>query len=102
MDIRFVLLGSFFEDRLRPQLSARYVLRQGRIAPSFGETTTPDFFLLDARIRYQPIISLTIIAGVENLLDVRYYEHLTRSVRGSNAPIFVFGRNAFATLSWRF
>jgi len=40
---------------------------------------------------------------VQNALDVAYYEHLNRSVRGADAPpIFAPGRNLFAsvTLTW--
>jgi len=41
----------------------------------------------------------TLSAGVNNLLDEAYYEHLNRSVRGANAPILARGRNFYASLN---
>ena len=102
LDIRYALYGSYLKDRLRPEVIFRYVADQSRTSSEFGETGTPSFALLDLKIGYQVTNSLSISAGVNNLLDENYYEHLNRSVRGTNNPIFAPGRNIFASVNFTF
>ncbi len=66
----------------RPQwnmeFSARMVAHQYRVASSLLENTTPGFTTLDLRGTYQPRYAegLTMVAGIENLTDKAYREHL--------------------------
>jgi len=46
--------------------------------------------------------SFTVSAGANNLLDVAYYEHLSRSVRGTPNAIFAPGRNVYVNLNFQF
>jgi iron complex outermembrane recepter protein len=103
LDLRYTLRGDYGQGRWQPTLTLRHVRPQTRIAEAFGEATTPGFTLLDAQLRYRPLTWLLLSTGVQNALDVAYYEHLNRSVRGADAPpIFAPGRNLFAsvTLTW--
>ena len=100
LDIRYAIYGSYLKDRLRPEVTFRYVAEQSRTSPEFGETVTPSFSLLDFKIGYQITAGLSAKVGVNNLLDENYYEHLNRSVRGANAPIFAPGRNFFMNLNY--
>jgi iron complex outermembrane receptor protein len=102
LDVRYAIYGSYLKDRLRPELIFRYVAEQSRVSAEFGETVTPSFSLLDVKIGYQITSGLAVNAGVNNLLDENYFEHLTRSVRGTNAPIFAPGRNFFLNLNYSF
>ena len=102
LDFRYVLSGSYLEDKLRPEVTFRYVQEQARVSPEFGETVTPSFALVDISLRYAITDQWNISAGVNNLLNENYYEHLNRSVRGSNDPIFAPGRNLFTHLAFTF
>ncbi|MFW5757936.1 MAG: TonB-dependent receptor domain-containing protein [Bacteroidota bacterium] len=102
LDIRYALFGNYVKKRLRPELIFRYAAQQRRASDEFGETETPSFSLLDINIGYQITSGLSVNAGVNNLLDENYFEHLTRSVRATDAPIFAPGRNFFAKLNFTF
>jgi iron complex outermembrane receptor protein len=102
LDFRFVLRGSYLKDKLRPEFSLRHVLQQSRISTEFGEMATPAFTLLDIQMAYAFSEKIRISAGVNNLLDENYFEHLNRSVRGSNEPIFAPGRNFFVHVNFSF
>jgi iron complex outermembrane receptor protein len=72
---RLMLLGR------RPgwvEIESRLVDRQDRIDPAFGENPTPGFAVWALRARVQVIPSVEVRAGIENLLDRQYHEHLTR------------------------
>ena len=102
LDLRYTLSGNYMKGKLLPELTFRHVLEQSRTATEFGETPTPSFSLLDAKLAYNFTKSGRITVGVNNIFDENYYEHLTRSVRGNNQPIFAPGRNAFAAINFVF
>ncbi|MBT8187084.1 MAG: TonB-dependent receptor [Croceitalea sp.] len=102
MDIRYTLIGNYLEGKLRPELVFRHVLKQNRISNEFGETQTPSFSLFDINLQYQFTKYANISAGINNVLDANYYEHLSRSVRGNNLPLFAPGQNAFASVNFVF
>jgi len=102
LDLRFTLQGSYLKDRLKPEIAFRQVLQQARISTEFGETATPAFSLLDVKVAYAFTEKIRVSAGVNNLLDEDYFEHLNRSVRGSNDPIFAPGRNLFVKVNFAF
>lgn len=102
LDVRYAIYGSYLKDRLKPEVVFRYVAEQSRASAEFGETVTPSFSLLDVKVGYQITSGLSVNAGVNNLLDENYFEHLNRSVRGGNAPIFAPGRNVFVNLNFTF
>ncbi len=103
LDIRWTLAGSFFQGRLQPEVRFRHVITQTRISEDFGERRTPSFNLIDIQVNYglSKLISLT--AGVNNLFDVGYYEHLNRTIGGASPrPIFAPGRNIFMSFALKF
>ena len=103
LDFRFSLLGNYLNNKLKPELNFRYVLEQARISKEFGETPTPAFALLDVKLSYQFHKIIRLTAGVQNLFNEHYYEHLNRSVRGNNPkPIYAPGRNFFISLNLNF
>ncbi len=100
LDMRIGLSGHFIRNALRPEVVFRYVIKQERVAESYGETVTPGFSTLDLKLTYDISSILHIAGGIRNLFDVAYYEHLSRSVReASERPIYAPGRNLFLTIS---
>jgi iron complex outermembrane recepter protein len=102
LDIRYTLNGHFLENKVNPMLSFRYVLQQDRISRKFGETKTPSFSLLDLGISYQMLDYLKTTVGIKNVFDQAYYEHLSRSVRGTNRNIYAMGRSFYLTIAFDF
>ena len=102
LDIRYTLMGNHLKGKLQTELSFRHVLEQSRISVEYGETTSPSFSLVDATIGYSIYENTRLSAGVNNLLNKSYNEHLNRSVRGTNEPILAPGRNLFASLNINF
>lgn len=102
LDLRYALYGSYFKNKFNPELVFRYVSDQSRISNEFGETATPSFALLDFKAGYQINDNLSFNLGVNNIFDKNYFEHLNRSVRGTNNPIFAPGRNVFVNFNYNF
>jgi iron complex outermembrane receptor protein len=100
LDLQLVIGGSWWKDRIQPEVRLRHVIAQDRIATDFGETETPAFTLLDLQLNYRILPNWRLGVGANNLFDVAYYEHLNRSVRGGDAqPIFAPGRNILVSMS---
>jgi iron complex outermembrane receptor protein len=102
LDLRYTLKGSYLDHRLMPEIAFRYVMEQSRISKEFGETVTPAFYLVDLKLSFQPTHSIRLSAGVNNILDAAYYEHLNRSVRGTSDPIYAPGRCFMGSVSLSF
>jgi iron complex outermembrane receptor protein len=102
LDIRYTLMGNHLKGKLQTEVSFRHVLEQSRVSKEYGETTSPSFSLVDATIGYSIYENTRLSAGVNNLLNRSYNEHLNRSVRGTNEPILAPGRNLFASLNINF
>ena len=101
-EFRYRLLGNFDKDKVQPEIMFRYAAKQDRIATSYGETKSPAFSLIDAKVSWHLKSMLTATGGVQNLFDVAYYEHLARSVRGVDTrPIYSPGRSFYLTLTSR-
>lgn len=98
LDLRVSLSGDLGD--FSPEISLRSVLRQNRVSPSYGEMTTPAFTVLDIGVTYKAMAHLKLFAGVENLFDEAYYEHLSRRIPGENRPIYSPGRNFYLALIW--
>ncbi len=79
--------------------SARMVDRQNRVAASLGEEPTPGFTTFDVRGFWQVNQSLNVSAGVENVFDRFYREHLDyRTGRG----VFQPGRTVYVGAELRY
>ena len=102
-DSRFILIGSYLKNKLKPKVVVRYAAQQDRVAASFGESNSPAFALLDLDVSYNAWEKWMFSAGVKNLFDEAYYEHLSRMVRdASGNPIYNPGRSMYVTASFKF
>jgi iron complex outermembrane receptor protein len=98
LDLRYSLIGNYFYNKLRPEISIRHVIRQNRISNIFGEVKTPAFTIVDLSLRYQFNKVIGVTFGVQNLLNELYYEHLSRAIRETKSPIYSPGRNLYLSL----
>ncbi|MCH8557207.1 MAG: TonB-dependent receptor [Balneolia bacterium] len=89
-----------------PELMLRRAFPQTRFDASFGEQRTSGFWLADIGTRVSLHNTLTLSAGIRNLFDENYTEHLNRNFNPDFAPAGTRlpepGRRFFAELSWRF
>jgi iron complex outermembrane receptor protein len=92
LDFRYNLRGDYIQGKLQPEITFRYVAQQSRISGEFGESVTPSFALVGVKLASQLTEKIRLSAGITNLLNETYYEHLSRSVRGTSDPIFAPGR----------
>jgi len=99
LDLRYALGGHFFKEKFHTEFMLRHVIKQNRISSDFGETPSPAFSLLDFKASYSISDKMQVIAGVRNMFDEAYYEHLNRSVKGSQQSINAPGRSFYLTLS---
>jgi len=79
------------------EFSARMVASQNSIARSLGEIGTPGFTTFNIRTYWQPTERLLLTAGVENLGDLYYREHLdpvSGTILGVN-PLYRPGANFY-------
>lgn len=99
---RFRLTGMFLDGRLQPTITWRGALAQERISTEFGELETPGFQVLDLQVSYHLLRALRLTAGVQNLFEEAYTEHLNRAVTldGQRSRIQMPGRNFFLTASF--
>jgi iron complex outermembrane receptor protein len=102
LDVRYVLIGSYLSNKLKPEVVVRHALEQSGISEEFGETATPSFTTLDIKVGYSFTEKFKLQTGVNNLFNENFYEHLSRSVTGTSNPIYAPGRNWFMSLSVNF
>ncbi|MGD8427025.1 MAG: TonB-dependent receptor [Balneolaceae bacterium] len=90
----------FLNNKLIPQLHLRGVAAQTRVAESFDEQPTGGYVLTHFKLSSQLGNSLRLSAGINNVFDVTYHEHLNRSLQGSTLPLNDPGRSFFIELKW--
>ena len=99
-EVNLKLNYRFLNNKLIPQLHLRGVAKQNRVAESFDEQPTDGYLLTYFKLSSQLGNSLRLSAGVNNLFNVTYHEHLNRSLQGSTLPLNDPGRSFFIELKW--
>lgn len=102
MEIIYSLKGDYLGSKFHPSLSFRYAAEQSRISEEYGETLTPSFLVADFRMEYRIRDFLKLNAALFNLFNENYYEHLNRSVLGTQNRIYAPGRSILAGFSLQF
>jgi iron complex outermembrane receptor protein len=87
-----------FHDKLVPKMSLRIVESQYNTSDAYYEPSTPGFSVLNFSLNYRPVSYFNFSAGVNNLFDKAYYEHLNRKIVGSTLNLFESGRSFFFNL----
>ncbi|MFN3135208.1 MAG: TonB-dependent receptor [Candidatus Kryptonium sp.] len=93
---------SLFGGKMLPELTMRAVARKSDVSTSYGETQTPGFVLINFAMSINYFRFADISLGVNNLLNKTYYEHLTRKIRTTGAPIYEPGRSFFVNIAIKF
>ena len=80
--LRSNFIFSYETDKLTSSVALNVVAEQDDLATSFGENSvTPGYELLDFKVSYDLMENLNIGAGVLNIFDVDYYDHLNFAFR---------------------
>lgn len=87
-----------FHDKLTPRMTLRLVSSQHHTSAAYYEPSTPGFGLLNFSLNYKPVHYLNLSAGVNNLFDKAYYEHLNRKITGTSLKLDEPGRSFFINL----
>ena len=88
----------FFNNKLVPELNIRAVAAQNSISEAYDEESTPGFTLLNLKINYKYSDQLQVNMGINNILNLNYYEHLNRRIIGTNTPFLEPGRVFYTNL----
>ena len=91
-----------FKNKFVPEVSVRAAAAQNRTSQAYNEQSTPGFVLLNLDLQYKFNKNLTVYAGIQNLLDQDYYEHLNRNIIGTSYPLYEPGRVFYANLIFNF
>lgn len=92
------LAYSLFNDRLVPGITLRFVNEQSHVSAAQYEKSSDGFILANAGVAWVYNKVLTVNAGVNNIFDKAYYEHLNRNIIGSTRPLMEPGRLFFINL----
>lgn len=102
LDAKISFAYKFMDGKLIPELGFRYVAAQNKVSKASLEPTSPAFNLLNISVLYKYNDYLDIAAGVNNLMDVQYAEHLNRRVIGTDFRIAEPGRIFYVNLNFNF
>jgi iron complex outermembrane receptor protein len=102
LDIRYHIGGVFGKNDVHPSMTLRHVVAQERVSTVFGENTSKAFTVVDLSLSLKPVNSISVEIGAQNLFDVVYYEHLSRTDRENARAIYSPGRNVYTRLSITF
>ena len=84
--------------KIIPKIGYRFVAEQSRVSRANTEPVSPSFSLLNFSVLYHHNDYLDVSAGVNNMLDVTYREHLNRRVIGTDYRIPEPGRIFYVNL----
>lgn len=84
-----------FKNKLISRISTRFVASQNYVSVAMNENSTPGFMLVNMSFLYKLNPHFNISAGVNNLFDLAYYEHLNRRIIGSTTNLYEPGRSIF-------
>lgn len=102
LDAKINFSYKFIDGKIVPKLGYRFVAKQNRISAANLEPTSPSFSLINFSLLYKYNQYLEVVAGVNNLLNTTYTEHLNRRVLGTNYRIPEPGRIMYVNLIFNF
>lgn len=91
-----------FDDRLFFEANLRGVATQTRVSETRGEASTEGYVLANLRLGLPLPRGLTLRAGIDNLFNTTYADHLNARNQFTRAPILEPGRSVFARLRYAF
>ena len=88
----------FWKEKMFFTLGTRIVAAQNHVSESFYEISTPGSVILNGTYSYQVNKHWQVMAGVQNIFDTAYYDHLNRRIVGSTERLYEAGRNLYLNL----
>lgn len=67
LDMQLVVKGSYFAQKIKPEVLLRHAIEQNRISAEYGETPTESFTIIDAAITYTPRPRISFLVGAKIL-----------------------------------
>ncbi len=92
----------FFKSKLVPRINVRMVSGQNRVSVAFDEQATPGFVTASASLVYKTCNYAVLTAGVENMFNNSYYEHLNRRIIGTTERLYEPGRVFYVIFTVKF
>jgi iron complex outermembrane recepter protein len=83
---------------VEPSLEIRTVASQKQVSEASYEEGTPGYIIPNIGLAWQPRKNIRIMAGVNNLFDKAYYDHLNRRIIGTGGNFYEPGRSLFVNL----
>ncbi len=83
---------NLLNQSLVPELNIRMVAAQSRISAAYDEEATQGFAIAGVNVLYKYNRQVSLAAGVNNIFDKAYYEHLNRRMIGSTRSLYEPGR----------
>ena len=103
LDLRYGISMQDKSGRFTGRGVVRHVTPQNRVSTEFGESSSPGFTTLNVEGSYRLASNWKLQAGVHNLTNVSYAEHLSRSTLGTQAGLLnARGRNLYISTSIQF
>ena len=83
---------------LEPYVEIRAVAAQNQVSEASYEESTPGFVVTGVGFGWKPLKSVRLNAGISNLFNKAYYEHLNRRIIGTGENFYEPGRSFFVNL----
>lgn len=95
---------AYKRNNFHAEIHGRLVDEQDRVSVQFNESTSPGFGVFDFYADYTAFGSLEIMAGIRNIFNKNYVEHLSRAYKGmdTNSLYFEPGRSFNIGLKYKF
>lgn len=87
-----------FKGRFVPKATVRMVASQNHVSDSQYESITPGFVVAGISFNYYFKKYVQLSAGINNLFDTYYYEHLNRNILGTTTNLSEPGRVFYVNL----
>ncbi|MDP2424113.1 MAG: TonB-dependent receptor [Bacteroidales bacterium] len=97
----FMISYQLLEGRLQPSFELRVVATQAQVSEASYEEKTPGFVLPGLNLAWQTTKSIRLMAGVANIFNKAYYEHLNRRMIGTSGKLYEPGRTFFINLKMK-
>jgi iron complex outermembrane receptor protein len=92
LESTLILYYKLFKGKFTPKAKLRVVAAQNHISEASYEQETPGFMVAGLSFSFIFNKYFNLSAGVDNLFDDAYYEHLNRNIIGSNTNLYEPGR----------
>jgi len=92
----------FPKIRLQPVFEIMAVAAQHRVSEASYESSTPGYVIANLSANYNPFRFLSFTAGINNILNKSYYDHLNRKQSGTTGKLYEPGRTLFINMKIQF